>query len=39
MRQVKLVTEEFFLNNEKLEAPGKNFMGCGFDCGNVLFIP
>lgn len=38
MRQVTLVTEEFFLNNEKHETTRKNFLGNGFDRGNALFI-
>ena len=36
---VKLVTVEFFLNNEKHKTPRKNFMGNGFDCRNALLIP
>ncbi len=36
---VKLVTVEFFLNNEKHETARKKFMGSCFDCENALFIP
>jgi len=36
---VKLVTVEFFLNNERHKTTRENFMGCGFDCENALFLP